>query len=192
MRVVGILIAWSSCACKSQWTASVEQPPLVLSADRQARTSLPLAIVVKDMELPRRLRLANVAHYVVVSRDRLRFHVTLHHKWDDVASIENWGVWLEDQNGDVYAPEHVDQRRVRALPLGRKPVYRGVADLTFYRRDLFATSNTLTLVLVRPGYEYRYTWISRAVADGQPPIGSFRNGSSASTVDSSRLTDSSR
>lgn len=151
-------------ACKSQWTAKVEQPPLLLTADKAARTSLPLAIVVKDMELGRYRPLANVAQYVVVSRDRLRFRLMLHHKWDEVASIKNWGVWLEDQNGDVYAPETVDHR-VRPLPSGRKPVYRGIADLTFYQRDLFATANKLTLVLKRPGYEYRYTWVSRFVPE---------------------------
>jgi hypothetical protein len=160
MRLVTLAIV-ALVGCKSHWTAKVEQPPLLLTSDRVARTSLPLAILVKDMELPRRIKLANTAQYVVVSRDRLRFHVMLHHKWDDLATINGWGVWLEDQNGDVYAPEHVDQRRVRALPYFRKPVYRGVADLTFYQRDLFATSNKLTLVLKRPGYEYRYTWVSR-------------------------------
>ncbi len=150
--------------CKSQWSAKVEQPPLVLAANKASRTSLPLAIVVKDMELGRWRPLANTAQYVVVSRDRLRFHVMLHHKWDDVANIKNWGIWLEDQNGDVYAPEHVAQR-VRPLPSGRKPVYRGTADLTFYQRDLFATSKKLTLVLYRPGYEYRYTWVSTYVPE---------------------------
>lgn len=163
----GIVIAATLCgqlACKSQWAARVEQPPLVLTANQTSRTSLPLAIVVRDMELGRYRPLANTAYYVVVSRDRLRFHVMLHHKWDDVADIKNWGVWLEDQNGDVYAPEHV-AHRVRALPFTRKPIYRGIADLTFYQRDLFATSNKLTLVLWRPGYEYRYTWVSRYVPE---------------------------
>ena len=163
MRAIVIAIAVLA-GCKSQWSAKVEQPPLVLSADKTSRTSLPLAIVVKDMELGRWRPLANVAQYVVVSRDRLRFRVMLHHKWDDIANIKNWGVWLEDQNGDVYAPEHVDHR-VRALPSGKKPVYRGVANLTFYQRDLFATSNKLTLVLYRPGYEYRYTWVSTYVPE---------------------------
>ena len=152
-------------ACKTQWNAKVEQPPLVLDASKASRTSMPLAIVVRDMELGRWRPLANTAQYVVVSRDRLRFHVMLHHKWDDVANIKNWGVWLEDQNGDVYAPEHVDQR-VRALPSGCKPVYRGTANLTFYQRDLFATAKKLTLVLYRPGYEYRYTWISTYAPEG--------------------------
>jgi hypothetical protein len=95
----------------------------------------------------------------VVTRDRLRFHVMLHNKWDDACDIRNWGVWLEDQNGNVYAPEAVDHR-VRALPSGRRPVYRGTANITFYQRDIFATANRLTLVLKRPGYEYRYVWIS--------------------------------
>jgi hypothetical protein len=160
MRLVVLAIVVLA-GCKSHWTAKVEQPPLLLTSDKTARTSLPLAIVVRDMELGRWFPLANTAQYTVVSRDRLRFKVMLHHKWDDICDIHNWGVWLEDQNGDVYAPEHVDQRRVRPLPVGRRPVYRGVADLTFYQRDLFATANKLTLVLRRPGYEYRYVWVSR-------------------------------
>jgi hypothetical protein len=145
-------------ACKSQWTATVHQPPLILNASTEARTSLPAAIVVKDMSLPY-LRLANTAYYVVVSRDRLRFHVMINNKWDDAADIRNWGVWLEDQKGEVYAPERVDHA-VRASSWGSQPVYRGHASITFYERDIFDHAHRLTLVLKRPGYEYRYVWIS--------------------------------
>jgi hypothetical protein len=73
-------------------------------------------------------------------------------------------VWLEDGDGAVYTPERIDQRRVRALQLGqRKPLYRGLANLTFYQRDIFDHAAKLTLVLKRPGYEYRYQWVSRDV-----------------------------
>ena len=152
-------------ACRSNWTATVHQPALVLGANTESRTSLPATIAVRDMELPRVLRLVNSAYYVVVSRDRLRFHLMLHNKWDDWCDVRNWGVWLEDGGGNVYAPERVDQH-VRALPSGRKPVYRGTASITFYERDIFDHAAKLTLVLKRPGYEYRYVWISGPDASG--------------------------
>jgi hypothetical protein len=157
MRLALLAAVVGLVGCRTQWTAKVEQPALVLGATQDARTSLPASIVVRDMELPRVFKLVNSVYYTVVSKDRLRFRVMLHHKCD----VRNWGIWLEDGDGAIYIPEAVDQRRVRALPFGRKPIYRGLAELTFYQRDLFEHANKLTLVLKRPGYEYRYVWVSR-------------------------------
>lgn len=150
-----------ACGCKSQWAVETLQPPLVLEASQSARTSIPLAIVVRDMEMPRHIRLANVAYFVVVSRDRFRFRVSLQHKWDDVCDVRTWSVYVVDSKGQRHYPEHVDQRRVRPMYRGqRKALYRGTADFTIYRRDLYDAHEKVTLVMWRPGYEYRYTWVS--------------------------------
>jgi hypothetical protein len=157
----------SVAACTKTWTAEVTQPALVLRANVEARTSLPLVIAVRDMELGK-WAITNTAYYVVVSRDRLRFHVTLRHKWDTMADLKNWSVYVEDANGVRHYPEdesvHISPVSqlyyhgvVYSLP---EPFYRGVAELSVQDRDLFANSNRLTLVLTHGSYEYRYHWIS--------------------------------
>jgi hypothetical protein len=156
-----------AASCSRTWTAEVTQPGLVLDANVAARTSMPLVITLRDMEMGR-YPITNSAYYVVVSRDRLRFHITMHHKWDDVADPKNWTAYVEDADGQRHYPEGVTGRvtLISTVRYGsttyslRNPFYRGTADLTVYGRDLFAHANRLTLVLVHDGYEYRYRWIS--------------------------------
>ena len=156
-----LLLASLVSGCTATWTASTTQPRLILGAGMELRRSVPLSIVVRDMELPRALKLKNEAYYTMVSRDRVTFHVTFHHKWDDMADLRTWDIYLEDERGWQLIPEEVDQRVLRALQLGtRKPVYRGVADINFYRRDVFTESAKMTLVLAKPGYVYKYVWRS--------------------------------
>jgi hypothetical protein len=166
---LGAVIA-GLAACRSHWTAEVVQPPLVLEAGNAARTSMPLTIETRDMEL-RYLPLRNTAYYVVVSRDRIRFHVTLLHKFESMSDIRTWDAWVEDGDGVRHDLEQVSQRvaqvdaddvrMVRGRVLRRATgavVYRGTADFTIYARDLFASGRRVTLVLRRPHYEYRYVW----------------------------------
>jgi hypothetical protein len=158
-----------AAACKSHWSAEVTQPPLLLRAETAARTSAALTIVMRDMEMfeQRRgpglfyKRLANTAYYVVVSRDRFRFHVTLRHKWEAMSDLRTWEAWVEDGRGARHEVEEVAQRMVQ-IGFGRVPVYRGDADFSVYARDLYAVGNRVTLVLRRPGYEYRYVWVSES------------------------------
>lgn len=153
--------------CTRTWRAEVTQPALLLDPNLELRTSLPAAIVLRDMEFGS-YPLTNSVYYVVVSRDRLRFHVTLHHKWDDVADLKNWSVYVEDAHGKRHYPEQLTGKvqllstwRIgNAVYQLRQPLYRGVADLEIYDRDLFDASGQLTLVLHHAGYEYRYHWIS--------------------------------
>ena len=156
---LGLAIACSA-ACRTHWTVETTQPALQLYADKAARTSWPLTIVRRDMEL-RYARLANTAYYVIVSRDRLRFHLTLRHKWESMSDIRTWEAWVEDDTGARYLLEEIDQH-IELLGFGRVSIYRGVADFTIYGRDLFASSQRVTLVLRRPGYEYRYVWHTQA------------------------------
>lgn len=167
------------------------QPRLKLGATREARTSFPLAIKTGDMELPDFVKLFNTAYFVVVSKDRMRFHVTLQHKWKSMSDPSRWMVWIEDDQGNRYYPETLDRKRVKpvnqvygqtyyrgrsfsgqpteyaetldevkdGLPLLDVSFYRGDGDYVFYRRDIFRKDmKRLTLVLKRPGYEYRYVW----------------------------------
>lgn len=160
---LGVTIACSATACKSYWTAETIQKALVLEADKAARTSEPLTIVRRDMEL-RRVRLRNTAYYVVLSRDRFRFHLTLLHKFEEMSDVRTWDAWVEDERGVHHVLEDIDQQVTQIeVPISRyqrRAVYRGVADFTIYARNLFDAGHRVTLVLRRPGFEYRYVWQS--------------------------------
>lgn len=172
--LLAVLVFALSGACHKSWSSSATQPPLRLGATQEARTSLPQVIALRDMELPRWIVLTNTAYFVVVSRDRLRFHVALTHKWESMSDPRRWRVWIEDERGARTYPEGVDRRvlepltemyelgtrnAVTELPLQAVTVWRGYGDYVFYDRDLFDPGmRTLTLVMKRPGYEYRYRW----------------------------------
>lgn len=169
---LGSVIAFT--ACRSHWTAEVVQPPLLLEAGKDARTSMPLTIETRDMEL-RYLPLRSTAYYVVVSRDRFRFHLTMFHKFESMSDIRTWDAWVEDDRGVHHDLEEVseqvtqldadDLRNIRGRIFRRATgavIYRGVADFTIYARDLFASGHRVTLVLRRPHYEYRYVWRSES------------------------------
>jgi len=167
MASVIVALALALVGCARTFTAEVTQPALILEPNLETRTSLPLVILMRDMELGP-WALTNTATYVVISRDRLRFHITLRQKWDEMADVKKWTVYVEDANGVRHYPEDVSGHVVRVSQLTYhglvyflpQPFYRGVADLSIRDRDLFANSNRLTLVLSHDGYEYRYRWIS--------------------------------
>jgi hypothetical protein len=99
---------------------------------------------------------------------------TLQHKWEEIADPSGWRVWIEDDLGRRFAPEDSNRRGVRAVttryevgrrgsvnlsPLYLVTVFRGEGDYGFYRRDLLRPKmRWLMLIMVRPGYEYRYVW----------------------------------
>lgn len=171
------MIAWILAAgCSTHLSTQVVQPPLVFGAGVESRTSMPLTIVVRDMETGR-FPIQNRAYYVAVSRDRLRFHVTLHHKWDEMADLKYWSAYVEDANGKRHYPEDVSAHVSRVTTVYIRGVqyrmnalmYRGTANLSIYAPDLFAAGSRLTLVLSRPEIEYRYRWITREI-DGESQI----------------------
>ena len=164
-RAVGIIaaavVAVGVFGCHDKvWRAQVTQPKLRLTTNQTQRTSLPLVIANRGS---RGLSTTTIrrAYFVVVSRDRLRFHVTIHHKWDHFADPEQWQVWIEDANGRRLRPEALDRRVIRPVVVRGKAInfYRGDGSYTFYHRDLFTRDmSQLTLVMWRPGWEYRYHW----------------------------------
>lgn len=141
-----------------------------MNATAVARTSLPLEIVYRDMESGF-YRISNRAHYVVVSRDRLRFHLTLHHKWDDFADFKNWTAYVVDGKGRRHVAEHVSTHveRVSSLTINgvtywmNRLMFRGTANVTIYERDLLDAGNDLTLVMTKGNIEYRYHWVTATV-----------------------------
>jgi hypothetical protein len=186
MRARRLLFAFALVSfvagCRSTFTSQVAQPELVLGATDEARTSLPLEIVTRDMEFPRGVKLANTAYFVAVSRDRIKFHVELQHKWDTMCDLREWSVVVEDGWGRHHVPETIDQRRVHPITLTPADThyvgwnghyFTGKADISIYRRELIrAATNRVTLILRRPGYEYRYVW--RFVDEDEDATSSLR------------------
>jgi len=109
--------------CHKRFKGKVSQPnPLKAPVDT-LRISEKITIVTGDMELyaPRansgglrmtkkRYPLHNVANFTVVSRDRLRFHVQVEHKWSEYADVSKWHAVLIDDQGRLYRPETVEKR----------------------------------------------------------------------------------
>ena len=102
----------AEAGCNTTWASNAVQPQLTLGHGDIARTSLTNEILMRDMELSRRVFLANSAYFVVVSKDRLRFHVRLVHKWKSIADPARWRVWLEDEHGNKFYPEAIDSRYI--------------------------------------------------------------------------------
>lgn len=107
--VVVTLVLSAGCT-KTFQTSATQLNPMVLPSSENLRESEHLYIDVRDMDLPGSFKLRNTAYFAVISRDRLRFHVTLVHKWDEMTDIRNWDVRLEDDRGRVFYPERRERR----------------------------------------------------------------------------------
>jgi hypothetical protein len=117
--------------CSRTFRAEAVQPnPLALPTET-LRISEKVTIITGDMELEapdepedgkevtitrnHRYPLINQASFTVVSRDRLRFHVQIDHKWEEWADITTWDVHLEDDLGHVWNPESVEGAHTRLI-----------------------------------------------------------------------------
>jgi hypothetical protein len=129
----GILIAlamgWLGCA--RTFRAEVVQPNPMVTPTETLRSSEKVTIVTGDMELEipyaaeqgreatiannHRYPLVNQASFTVVSRDRLRFHVQIDHKWEDWADLTTWDVHLEDDAGHSWQPESVEHAHTKLM-----------------------------------------------------------------------------
>jgi hypothetical protein len=124
-------------ACHKTFAGRVTQPNPLVTPLETLRESEPIVIITGDMELnmprnttdrlsaeqPRnatflrkgKYPLHNEARFTVVSRDRLRFHVQLEHKWQEWADLRSWNVYLEDDQGHRYFPEQTERARTQHL-----------------------------------------------------------------------------
>jgi len=116
--------------CTRTFTSTVVQPNPLAQPLETLRESEEIIIVTGDMDLsaPRegnnsggtvmvsdRYPLTNSARFTVVSRDRLRFHVQIEHKWEDWTDLSTWDAYLVDDRGRRYEPAEVDPRQARHL-----------------------------------------------------------------------------
>jgi hypothetical protein len=116
-------------SCSRTFSAEVVQPNPLARPTETLRDSEPVRIVTGDMELnvPReaeqrvsvlthkRYPLVNEASFTVVSRDRLRFHVQLEHKWQEWADLQSWEVYMVDDQGRQYLPESIEHAKTKHI-----------------------------------------------------------------------------
>ncbi|MBK9030133.1 MAG: hypothetical protein IPL61_02140 [Myxococcales bacterium] len=122
-------LALGSLACTRTFHAQVVQPNPLVKPTETLRDSEIVRIVTGDMELnlPReaeqrvsvlrhkRYPLINEASFTVVSRDRLRFHVQVDHKWIEWADLGTWEVYLVDDQGHRYLPEGIEHAHTKHM-----------------------------------------------------------------------------
>lgn len=131
--IVGVLVVGVAmvAGCARTFKASATQPnPLAVPAET-LRSSEKITIVRGDMELEEpdeahpaqrasvlhnhRYPLFNEAMFTLVSRDRLRFHVQVDHKWEEYADLKTWQVYLVDDKGHKWLPEAVEHASTRII-----------------------------------------------------------------------------
>lgn len=126
-----LAIAGLGTGCSRTFQAESVQPNPLIHPSETLRQSTTIAIVRGDMDLDvpappeatQRVALVrnthwplwNTASFLVVSRDRLRFHVQIDHKWEDWANVSTWQVHLEDDQGHRWVPESVEHLRTKLI-----------------------------------------------------------------------------
>ncbi|HTM23332.1 MAG TPA: hypothetical protein VL172_22575 [Kofleriaceae bacterium] len=125
--MVVVVALGTAAGCHRTFKGSAVQPNPLRQPLETLRVSEPITIVTRDMELVRPrpagagsmaalihnepYNLENRASFTVVSRDRLRFHVQLEHKWKDYADVGGWQAWIMDSRGRRYLPEEIEARK---------------------------------------------------------------------------------
>jgi hypothetical protein len=132
-RLVMALVAVSGCT--TTFHGSAVQPNPVAHPTETLRNSERIRIVTGDMELNapvsngcngssdcnattyhnQHYPLLNEASFTLVSRDRLRFHVQVDHKWEEYADLKTWEVELVDDKGHIWHPESIERAHTRIL-----------------------------------------------------------------------------
>jgi len=127
--VIGALV--TAAACTRTFRAETTQPNPLAEPTETLRQSEKITIVTGDMELEtpdapeatqrvalvrnNRYPLYNQASFTIVSRDRLRFHVQIDHKWQEWADLRTWKIHLEDDTGRKWIPESVEHARTKIM-----------------------------------------------------------------------------
>jgi len=130
-----VLAVLAVTGCTARFHGSAVQPNPVKEPADTLRKSETIRIVTGDMELNAPVSngcngtsdcsattyhnshypLMNEASFTLVSRDRLRFHVQIDHKWMEYADLKTWDVELIDDQGRHWTPESVEHARVKML-----------------------------------------------------------------------------
>ncbi len=187
MRPLVVTLVLAGCGVQVREAIAVQpNPARALHAVEEIPQSVALFIYQRDLHLSHDYQMRNSAQFVVVSRDRLRFHVGVVRREEDDADTAHWDAWLEDTKGRRIAHGEREVPRINRISVGwaiypyalddswcrethpclRRldpnrvfDLYEGRADYVFTAPEL-ATSQEdgFTLVLRRGGVEYRYSW----------------------------------
>ena len=171
--VVAIAVACAGAAgCSRTFHAEAVQPNPLVNPTETLRQSAAITIVRGDMELDtpappdathhvavvnnQRWPLYNTASFVVVSRDRLRFHVQVDHKWPDWADLKTWNVKLYDDSGRQWIPEGVEHARTKIITTiwdreQRTAIRNGYGDIVALNEDGWKNRQTLGSLSVYRG-----------------------------------------
>lgn len=135
MRGIRILVlavvTFLAVGCGRTFRGNTTQPNPLAMPTETLRQSEKITIVTGDMELQtpempegaqrvavlrnNRYPLYNQASFTIVSRDRLRFHVQIDHKWQEWADLKTWDVELEDDTGRRWVPESVEHAKTKIM-----------------------------------------------------------------------------
>ncbi len=89
-------------------TLRMSEEILIITGDKDLTYPAVKRLPGGDVQVQSRYPLHNKARFMVISRDRLRFHVQIEHKWKEWADLRTWDVVLIDDRGRRYIPEEVD------------------------------------------------------------------------------------
>jgi hypothetical protein len=104
------------------------------------------------------------ASWTMVSRDDLRFHIAIDHKWLDYVDLAEWGAELVDDQGHVYRPTAVEHRRAHILYGAKRDeaaltIYRGNGDFVFNAPGLLSANARWIKLVINHGVDkFEYTW----------------------------------
>jgi hypothetical protein len=129
----GLLLGLALVAggCTRTFKGKVVQPNPLANPTETLRQSEKIVIITGDMELEapdaaegtrnvsqqhnHHYPLYNQASFTIVSRDRLRFHVQVDHKWQEWADLRTWDVHLEDDTGQRWIPESIEHANTKIM-----------------------------------------------------------------------------
>lgn len=126
-----LLLVLAVTGCSRTFRGEAVQPNPMGNPTETLRQSEKITIVTGDMELNapappeatqraaivrnNRYPLYNQASFTIVSRDRLRFHVQIDHKWQEWADLKTWEVELVDDKGRRWKPESVEHAHTKMM-----------------------------------------------------------------------------
>ena len=125
------LVVLVVAGCTRTFHGEAVQPNPLARPTEVLRSSEKISIITGDMDLEapenadgtrevsqmhnRRYPLHNEASFTMVSRDRLRFHVQIDHKWEEYADLKTWDVSLVDDKGRHWVPESIEHAKTRLI-----------------------------------------------------------------------------
>ena len=160
-----ILVALCVAGCSRTFHGTAVQPNPVAHPTETLRNSEKIRIITGDMELEEpdpaeptqratpvhnhHYPLINEASFTMVSRDRLRFHVQIDHKWQEWADLTTWDVTLQDDQGHVWVPESVEHARTKIITRmwdreQRTAIRNQYGDIVHLNDDGWKSRQTLT------------------------------------------------